>query len=176
MTDDLSLLRSSIRKDLVSVGLIPTGLGIQLVAQEDPALGFALLCEAIYVQLYHDREAEQILAYLAGPLLVQDAAMRNYMLKTALHVRKALVAAGGDHQAAYRALMRDSGAEKEVLQKVIEACVRTAKESGIPWDRTYLADFSPRQAPRGWIGCVILLVILAALLYGLYRLVRLFTG
>jgi hypothetical protein len=171
--ENIATLRGVFRKDLDTVGMIPTGIGIQMVAQEDPALGFGLLCEAIYVQLYHNRSLEDLLGYLGGPLQVEDERMRRYILKTALHVRAALVQHGGDHQKAYQQLMRDKGAEKEVVQKVIEACVRTAKEFKIPWNKTYaFADLETRKPSGGILGCVILLAIAGALLYGLYMLVR----
>ena len=48
----LASLRSAMRKDLDLPGAFPTGAGIQMVAQGDQALGFALVCEAVYVQLY----------------------------------------------------------------------------------------------------------------------------
>ena len=173
MDDQLDTIRGIIRKDLESVGMISTGVGIQLAAQDNPALGFGLLCEAVYVQLYHDRSQDDLLAYLSGPLQIEDERMQRYILKTALHVRAVLVQHGGDHQKAYQQIMRDKGAEKEVVQKVIEACVRTAKEFKIPWNKTYVfAELGSTKSSGGIVGCVVLLVIAVAILYGLYRLVR----
>lgn len=175
--DTIATLRSAFRKDLESVGMVPTGIGIQIVAQGDPALGFGLLCEALYVHLYHDRSQEDLLAYLAGPLQVEDERMQRYIVKTALHVRAALVQHGGDHKKAYQQLMLDKGAEKEVVQKVIEACVRTAKEFKIPWSKTYtFAGLETTKPSGGIVGCVVLLVIALAILYGLYRLIRWLVG
>jgi hypothetical protein len=171
--ESIATLRGVFRKDLESVGMVPTGIGIQMVAQEDPALGFGLLCEALYVQLYHDRSQEELVAYLGGPLRVEDERMQRYILKTTLHVRAALVQHGGDHQQAYQQLMRDKGAEKEVVQKVIEACVRTAKEFKIPWNKTYaFADLGSTKSSGGMVGCLVLLGIAMAIVFALYLLVR----
>lgn len=176
MDDQLDTIRGIIRKDLESVGMIPTGIGIQLVAQDNPALGFGLLCEAVYIQLYHDRSLEDLQAYLSGPLQVDDVRTQAYIVKTALHVRAALVQHAGDHNKAYRQLMLDKGAEKDVVQKVIEACVRTSKEFKIPWSKTYAFAGLDAPASRSYVGCVILLVIAGVLVYGLYRLVRWLIG
>lgn len=171
--DTLATIRGVFRKDLDSVGMVPTGIGIQMIAQDDAALGFGLLCEAVYVHLYHDRSREDLLAYLSGPLRVEAEPMRHYILKTVLHVRAVLVQHGGDHQKAYQQIMRDKGAEKEVVQKVIEACVRTAKEFKIPWNKTYaFAEPETATSAGSIFGRLIMGAIVTAILIGLYRLLR----
>lgn len=137
-------------------------------------LPWASACSAKQsIHLYHDRSPEDLLAYLAGPLRVADERMQRYILKTVLHVRSALVQHAGDHNKAYQQLMNDKGAEKEVVQKVVEACVRTAREFKIPWTKRYVfADQENSRSSGGILGCLILVVIALVIVYGLYRLVR----
>ncbi len=173
--DQLALLRSAMRKDLASVGVTPTGTGIQLIAQQDAVLGFALLCEAVYVQLYHGRPPEAILAYLAGPLLVHDPVMRQYILGSVLRVRRALSAAAGHAELAQRVLLGDARAEPAVIAALIAVCRRTAREFAIPWSADYFPDYG--HSPRRGYSCALVIAVGAvAALYGLYRLVRLITG
>jgi hypothetical protein len=172
----LALLRSAMRTDLATPGVSPTAAGIQKVAQADQALGFALVCEAVYVQLYHARSPAAILAYLEGPLQIGDPRMRQYILRTALRVRAVLSATAGDPGAAVRQLMSDRGAEQAVVAGMVEACVRTAGEFAIPWTNVYFPGYRPRRARAGRIGCAILVACALALLYGLYRMSLLVIG
>jgi hypothetical protein len=168
----LALLRSAMRTDLTTPGAIPTGAGIQMVTHRDQVLGFALVCEAVYVQLYNARSVEDILAYLEGPLQIRDLRMRRYILRMALRVREVLAACAGERSEAARLLMTDPGAEPAVVDGIIEACVRTAGEYAIPWTTAYFPGYRPRLSRAGTVGGAILAVCALALLYGLYQLVR----
>lgn len=172
----LASLRSAMRTDLTSPGAFPTAAGIQMVAKADQALGFALVCEAVYVQLYHARAPDAILAYLEGPLEIGDVRMRQYILRTALRVREVLAGTAGDARAAVRLLMTDPGAEQAVVDGMVEACVRTAGEFAVPWTTAYFPGYRPRRSRAGTIGCAITVAAALALLYGLYLLFRRFTG
>ena len=170
MDDELIKIRSAIRTDLTTVGKIPTGDGIQLIAKDDPAQAFALLCEAMYVQIYDGRTYTQIMDYLSGPLRVEDDTRRKHILETALHVRSALARRSGDHNAAYKRIMRDQGAEKDVVQKTIEACVLVSKEYEIPWDKVYQFEEigAVPASGFGWFWCFMVLVFAALIWYGIY--------
>jgi hypothetical protein len=170
---DLAIIRLALRQEANSPGIIA---GITMVAKEDEALGFALMCEAVYVHMYQQRGLDEITAYLAGPLRVVNVGDRNSLLATALRIRAALVKADGDHDAAFRDVLSDQGAEKEVVQKIIEACIRTSREYRIPWSKTYFPDFRPAAPSSSAVGCIILAIIVAAIIYGVYRLIRHFTG
>ena len=172
----LASVRSAMRTDLIAPGAIPTAAGMRMVAQSDQALGFALVCEAVYVQLYNARPPDAILAYLEGPLEIGDPRMRQYILRTALRVREALAATAGNRDAAIRLLMTDRGAEQAVVDGIAEACARTAAEFAIPWSAAYFPGYRPRRSRAGTIGCALLALAALAAGYGLYRLLRLVTG
>jgi hypothetical protein len=171
----LALVRSAMRTDLTSIGAVPTAAGIQMIAHADQALGFALVCEAVYVQLYHSRPPEAILAYLEGPLQIRDAHLRQYILRTALRVRAALATHAGERSAALRRLMTERGAEQAVVEGIIEACTRTAGEFAIPWSAAYFPGYGrpgrPGRSGERILGVVILAGSALALLYGLHRLI-----
>jgi hypothetical protein len=164
---NLESVRSAIRKDLDSVGLIPTGTGIQMVGSTHPPAIMWLYCEGVYVQLFNNRSLEEIGEYLRGPMQLKGN-MVNYILRSALHVRVTLEQCGGDSAKATELLMQDKGAERDVVDGMVEACIRTSNEYKIPWDRSFAAQLEEsRSGGISFLGCAILLGIAGLLIWGL---------
>jgi hypothetical protein len=137
--EKLATVRRIIRKDLDSVGMIPTGVAIRMIAQDDPATGFALLIEAVYVRMFHDRDYDDIEAYLRGPMQVKDA-MAAYVITSAVHVREVFRRHQGSGKAALAELMRDKGAEKAQMKLLITTCHAVGREFNIPLERTFAVE------------------------------------
>jgi hypothetical protein len=172
MSEEISKVRNIIRKDLSSVGLIPTGMAIQLVANDNAPLGFSLYIEAVYVHMYAGKSYTELLDYIKGPLQIQDNNMQRYLISTALHIRSSLVANAGNHKLAYKSLMLEKGAEKEVLQKLIESCVRVSSEFNVPWTKKYeFNELYKTKNNRSILGCMIILGALILVGFIIYKLI-----
>jgi hypothetical protein len=176
MVDKIAVVRMGMRKDISSVGFLPSGHIIQLAAGDDAALNFGLLCEAVYVQMYNNRSMEEILGYISGPLGIKDEKMIRYVFASVMRVRSALAKVAGDQNAAVRALMTDRGAEEAVVKKLVEACARTAREFNVPWSKEFFPDESVKTTSPSFIGMAIFLCIVVGVLYGAYKLVRYLFG
>lgn len=164
--DEILKIRAVIRKDLESVGMIPTGAGIGLVAGDDMELAMSLYCEAIYVFLYNGKSLEEIAAYVEGPLQL-DPEMGGYVIRSAFRVRSALEESDGDHNKAFKELMGDAGARESLIKILIQTCISTAREFNIPWNKKYSAmlnEFLNSSNGFPW-GCLAILTVLGVLVY-----------
>jgi hypothetical protein len=167
---EIEQLREIIRKDLTSVGFIPTGTGVQLLAAHNEAAVMWLYCESVFVQLFNGRDVEQVRDYLRGPMGIKDN-MVDYVIRSALVVRVALEKTQGNADEAMPELLEIKGAEPAVIEGIVEACIRTSNEFNIPWDRSF-APMMDEVRPKsgGILGCVILAAIAGLVIWGIKRL------
>ena len=164
--DPLETIRTIIRKDLQgdTVGLIPTGKGIQLASNGDPAVLYGLMCEAVFVAMFSGRDLERTtgyLQYLGRSMAMPDEVTTGFLL-TAQRTWAVLHERTGDHNAAYRELMGDKGADAGVVKAVVTAGVRTAREFSVPWERDFSAFFaSAESAQPAALGVVAAFLLIA---------------
>lgn len=139
MKDQYDQIRSIIRKDLDSVGMIPTGTGIQLVCSNDPLMAMALIIESIYVQIFNDRDFSALMAYLMGPMLLNEE-KAIYFVSSAFRVRGALGLSRGNGKMALDDLMKDKGADSQLMKTLLTICFNVSKEYRIPFDKKLAAE------------------------------------
>lgn len=144
--EELTTARSILRKDLESVGMIPTGVAVQMIAQKDPDAGFALLIEAVYVQMFNNRTYEEIVDYLTGPMQVQEG-MAAYLISFAVHVREVFRRHKGNGKATMLELMKDKGADREKVKRLITVCHEVGREFKVPLEKTFAVEEQAAKTP-----------------------------
>jgi hypothetical protein len=172
MNDNIETIRSIIRKDLDSVGMIPTGVGLKLLGPGNEPQYYGLVCESIYVRLFNNKDFDDIEEYLQGPMqLPYGVAMA--MLRTATHVRDVLSKYKGDCKLAVDELIKEKNADSAVVASVVEAAHRVSNEYRVGWEKKYESaliqrrDESVSRGRKYMLGCLVVVVALFLTIYWL---------
>lgn len=172
---EISQIREIIRQDLDSVGLIPTGKGIEMLANGDQAILYGLMCEAIYVRIYNGRDLEDVFMYLTGPMCLEPEVAHKFIM-SALTVRMLLSKNSGNQAAALKTLMeKKQEQERPIVEAIIEACVRTSNEYNISWSTDFnhlMEEMLESSNTSSGKGCLIViaigLILITTLLYFIF--------
>jgi hypothetical protein len=170
--EQIKMIRSILRKDLDSVGMLPSGIAIQLIASSNGNMAMALMLEAVYIQMFNGRDLKALRDYLLGPIRVNPE-MVDYLIKSAFRVRDALAPSKGDGKIALTDLMNDKGAEVELIKLSLTTCYNVSKEFKVPFDKKLAIqdEFSEFKKLHP-MSCVVMSIVLIAIFYGIYKLIR----
>lgn len=159
-----SLLRQSLRRQETESAKQDWAPGIHVLGHIDPALAYAFLLEAVFVQLFQGRTWKQIHRHLVDVVNMTGRRDRVLLIQRALQVWTALRRAKGDLAKAATILLRRDWDETRMATCALATCQRVAHEFEVPLTKKFPAPGILRRIGTLMIQCLILVILLFVLL------------